>query len=204
MEMTLTRALTELKMLDKRIQKILNEQKFLAYKVGNKLTGYANPDDFVVEAKGEYDKVRDLIGNRKKIKAALVKANATNEITVAGETMTLAEAIERRNIVNYELDLLNVMQKQYKDVTSEIERENERAERRADNLLEKQIARETKTKTEETEEFMKFFMSKNEATLVDPLSIRGEIKTLSEKYDAFITEIDTVLSEKNATTTIEI
>jgi len=203
MEMTLTRALTEIKMLDKRIQKILNDQKFLTYKIGNKLSGYSSPDDFINEAKSSYNSVRDLIEDRKKIKAALVKANATNTITVAGETMTLAEAIERRNVVNYELDLLNVMQTQYKNITDAIERENERAERRADSMLEKQISREAKTKTEENEEFIKFFMSKNEAIMVDPLSIRNEINTLSEKYDTFMAEIDTALSEKNATTKIE-
>lgn len=65
MKMTLTRALAELKMLDKRIEKTINESQYIAYEIGNKgIKGFQKKDEFITYAKSQYESVLKLIDNR--------------------------------------------------------------------------------------------------------------------------------------------
>lgn len=57
-----------------------------------------------------YDKVMGLISYRHKIKALVVQSNACTKVIVGKEEMTVAEAIERKQSIQYEKDLLEVMQ----------------------------------------------------------------------------------------------
>ncbi|GGI16303.1 hypothetical protein [Gottfriedia solisilvae] len=205
MKMTLTRALAELKMLDKRIEKTINESQYIAYEIGNKgIKGFQQKDEFITYAKGQYESVLKLIDNRKKIKAALVKANAVTVVEIAGESMTLAEAIERRNSINHEAVLLRVLSQQFSKVTNKVELENISVQERLDNLLESQFGKDGKTKNDDTKDLIDLYNTKHAAKIVDPIGLRNVIQKYQDKYDQFSTEVDFILSETNAKTEIEV
>lgn len=205
MKMTLTRALAELKMLDKRIEKTINEGQYIAYEIGNKgIKGFQQKDEFITYAKGQYDSALKLIDNRKKIKAALVKANAVTVVEIAGESMTLAEAIERRNSINHEAVLLRVLSQQFTKVTNKVELENISVQERLDNLLESQFGKDGKTKNDDTKDLIDLYNTKHAAKIVDPIGLRNVIQKYQDKYDQFSTEVDFILSETNAKTEIEV
>ena len=95
--MSIHRALAELKTLDARINSACSGTFVYANKKSNaKISGMSIEDakKFLV---GNYDRAKDLIERRKKIKSAIVESNAKTEVEVAGIKMTVADAIERKS-----------------------------------------------------------------------------------------------------------
>ena len=92
--MSLHRALSELKTLDKRIHKQIDDSKFVGVKHKNKKVNlFQDEKEFIREAKADYQSIIDLITRKQKIKKAIVEANANTKVTVAGKEMTIADAI---------------------------------------------------------------------------------------------------------------
>lgn len=123
---------------------------------------------------------------------------------IAGESMTLAEAIERRNSINHESDLLKVLSQQFTKVNNKVELENISVQERLDNLLESQFGKDGKTKNEDTKDLIDLYNAKHAAKIVDPIGLRNVIQKYQDKYDQFSTEVDFILSETNAKTKIEV
>lgn len=101
---TITEALNELKLYDARIRKAISNTKLAgAAKKSSARIGAITKNEFNEHAKASYQSVTDLIANRNTLKSAIVKSNAVTEITVNGKVMTVAEAIERKNAICYNL-----------------------------------------------------------------------------------------------------
>ncbi len=214
-KISIHRALTELKTAEKRIANEIGSAKFVAIRKGkaDKINGVA-VTDIEKEAQASYDKVIDLITRYRRLKAAIVLSNAgivvetgipVGVIKVAGEMMTVAEVIERKNSIKFERDLYDVMNRQYRDAQAKIERENLKVEARLDEYLKSMFGSDAKkTSADEVETHSKLFKENNEYNLIDPLKISGKIDALLTKIVDFETEVDAVLSENNATTFIDV
>ena len=62
MEMSVTRGLAELKLLADRIEKTIENGRYVVLKIGDKtITGYKSDEDFVNGAKATYDSALALI-----------------------------------------------------------------------------------------------------------------------------------------------
>lgn len=205
MKMSLTRVMAELKMTDKKIKKHLREDRFVGMEIGDRgIVGYSSVEDFKREITGNYDRIKQLLKNRNILKAALVKANAETYVTIGEKTMTLAEAIEKRNTVNFDREFLAALSGQYSKVVHDVTYENKIVEQRLDTLIEANLGKDAKTKTEDSKDFMEMFTKKNNAKIVDSINIANTIAELEEEVDLFEREIDFVLSEINAKTEVEI
>lgn len=205
MEITITQGLAELKMLDKRITRKINNSIFAGYTVGGKVqTGYETTEELEKEIKANLESVKDLIKRRNKIKSLIVLSNAKTEVKIAGKTYTVAEAIDRKSFIDYEEGLLSALKSAYAHNTAIVDRKNNDMESRLDNHLETLFGKDGKTDTTKTAEVVKQFKEINEARLVDPVSLRKQIETLETEIEDFTSEVDHVLSVSNATTTIEI
>ena len=103
-KISITEALNELKLYDSKILKAITNAKLVgaAKKFSDKV-GVFKKEDFEDRAKASYQSVTDLIANRNALKSAIVKSNAITEVTVNGKTMTVAEAIERKNSIDYDI-----------------------------------------------------------------------------------------------------
>lgn len=92
--MTITKALSELKLLDKRISDEICKTQFCA---ANKHFQRTLNGKSITDAKKDmlsvYNKITDLINRRNGIKKALTLANATTSVTINGQKMSIAEAI---------------------------------------------------------------------------------------------------------------
>lgn len=205
MEMTITRGLAELKLLDARIRRTIGEGAFVAVVTGDKpVKGFQNSDEFIRRARGSLDSARDLIRRRKAIKAAIVVSNATTYIAIGGKRMTVAEAIERKSSIEYEEALLDTLRRQHRDAVQEMEQKNAEVKLRLDRLLEANFGKEAKAKETEYDAIARPFMAQNEAKLVDPLKLKEVIDALSEEIETFKMEVDFLLSESNTLTKIMI
>lgn len=206
-KISITEALNELKLYDAKINKAISNATFVgaAKKLANKV-GIVSKDTFTDRAKASYQSVSDLIANRNALKSAIVKSNAITEVQVDGKTMTVAEAIERKNSIDYDKQLLEVMQRQYVNASDAVLRENVKVDRKIDELLTALIGKDTdkKISKEDQEAVETPYRNKNEYELVDPLNIYDKIQKLESDIDGFESSVDIALSVINATTFIEI
>lgn len=197
------RALAELKLLDKRITKTIDNLKVITYKKGNKLEYNITEEEFKAVVESDMQSVKDLITRRKEIKEKIVKSNAETLVTIAGKEMTVAAAIERKESIKYEKKLAEELKNQLNNLKAIINNRNEQVE----YSLDRQLGNLTSNPDADKELVLTFseqYRNKEQFTLVDPLNIEKVIEELENEIDSFESEVDYVLSTSNAITEIEI
>jgi hypothetical protein len=202
---SVARALVELKTLDKRIVKLISEIKILDLSIGHKLKTNLTKEEFEKLAKSDFQSLKDLMFRRNKMKSEIVKSNATTIVKIAGKEMTVAQAIERKASIEIDKALTKRFRETLHMYTVEAEKLNAQAQVRLDKLLEAAVSKDSsKVKSDECEAVSKPFMERNQAVIIDPLSIRLVIKELEDQITEFEKEVDITLSESNARTEIEV
>ena len=199
-KISITRALSNLKLLDKRIRKKINSSVFIGLKKSN--DDKSVPD--AKEIKSSFESIQDLMKQRNKLKQAIMESNAKTIVVVAGEEMTVQEAIERKNSIAYEEELLAVMKYQFTTTIEDAEELESKNTERFDRLIESNFSKDIKSNNSEYQALYKSFWESNKIEIQDPLNLKDVINELSERIDNFHSEVDLVLSESNARTEIEI
>lgn len=206
-KISITEALNELKLYDSKISKAINNAKLAgAAKKSSDKVGVVKKEEFIDRAKASYQSITDLISNRNTLKSAIVKSNAITEVTINGKTMTVAEAIERKNSIAYDESLLSEMKKQYASDTDLVNKENQKVDNKVDELLATLIGKESnKEVSKETQEAIEVpYRQKNEFEFVDPIGLYDKIVELEAEIDGFQSNCDTALAVANAMTFIEL
>lgn len=204
-KMLVTQALNELKLLDSRIGKEISRSRFIAAAKTSekKVIPNLSKEDFSKNAKASYQSICDLLARRAAIKAAVVASNAITKVTVNGEEMTVADAIERKTSIEYEKDLLISMKNQLERETSQVNTQNILMENKIDKNIETMLGKDGKTKDEDLDSFMKVFRTANQWSLVDPLGLNDLINELNDRITGFESEVDSALQISNCITWIE-
>ena len=206
-KISITEALNELKLYDSKITKAITNAKLVgATKKSSDKVGVVTKENFIEKAKASYQSVTDLIANRNALKSAIVKSNAVTEVTINGKTMTVAEAIERKNSIDYDETLLAEMKRQYASATDTVTKENKKVDNKVDELLATLIGKDSsKDVSKESQEAIeKPYRLKNEYEFIDPIGLLDKIETLEAEIDGFKSEVDTRLAVANSITTVEI
>lgn len=204
---SITEALKELKLYDQKITKAISSASFIgAKKKSDDKVGAFKAETFIKNAKSGYQSVTDLIMNRAKIKAAVVQSNAVTKVEIAGETYTVAEAIERKSSIQYDKYLLTGMKSAWKAATDKVARENARVDLQVDKMLETFLGKDSDKKVSESDlsAISDPYREKNEMELVDPLDLYSKITELEDRIDAFEADVDVRLSISNSVTYIEV
>lgn len=204
---TLNEALAKIKLLNKKIADKTNKLKLTSYAPKNSETEKKNnklKKDFIEKGKSDLQEIQDLIKNIKEIKGKLVIANATNYVAVAGVQYTIAEAIERKNSIQREIDLLQHISTDYhadKRYVDSINQQNQtRLDTRINTLLGNSDRKDCKdlidaiTKNAKNEEF----------EVVNESIVSDLIDKMQEEINDFISNVDVQLTIANSTVTIEI
>lgn len=134
-------------------------------------------------------------------------SNAVTRISVAGVEYTVAEAIEMKNHgVEFDVLLMNAIQKHYNNAQMQIKQENGRElEERAEQYVTAIYGqKEGKTNIADIEKAKTDFLTANQYELVDPLNVLGKIEKLEKKINDFMADVDSALSVSNALTEITI
>ncbi|WP_368900840.1 hypothetical protein [Oceanobacillus oncorhynchi] len=202
-KITIHRGLTELKTLEDRIwNAIRNGEYITANKKSNKKINGETIDKHRDSIRASYDKVEALIERRNKVKAAIVKSNAITKVTVAGVEMSVAEAIERQSSIQNEKNFLAEMRSQYARQTKAVDDNNAELENRLERYLTSVLGSKEDRNKDEIEAHTKIFLDRNTYELVDPIGLRKKIDELEDYINDFETDVNSVLSESNATTFI--
>lgn len=202
-EISITRALSELKTLDARIQR-LTESKWVAMAINKKVSNSTDQQDFCATVKATKQQLADLMERRNKIKCAIVQSNAVTKVTIGSTEYTVAEAIERKNTIQQEEALVHVLQNQLFKVTAEVEKHNMVENSQLNALLGQMVSKEATVSQESIDALSTSFREQNFAVLVDPLSIETLVKELQDAISEFKMNVDFSLSEINAVTKITV
>lgn len=205
--MSVTRALSELKLLDARINRAISEAEVVSFQVGKKkINGHITPEEFKNKAKSHLDSVRSLINRRNEIKSKIVESNAKTVVTFpSGKEMTVAEIIERKTSIQYDKNWLYTLRSQYNNAITKVNRLNDQSKEKLEERIKNYFGKEgTKGKEDEVELITKNFNAENEAILIDPIKVKDVIDKLTSEIEEFENEVDFLLSESNTRTDIEV
>lgn len=206
--MTVHKALAELKILDGRIQKAIDNSIYcVANKHSNDKVNGVSIEEFKKTIQGCYDKATDLIKRQEAIKKAVTLSNAVTKVKVVDEEYTVAEAIWMRNQgIEFKRRLMFAMQNQYNKSQMVIKKENGKdLEDRADKYVEALYGtKEGKNSAENAEKTRQEFIANNSYELLDPINVLDKIGELEQKISEFMAEVDAELSKSNALTEITI
>lgn len=210
--MTLHRALSELKTLDSRIAKTIQEGTYVvANKHSNEKIKGVTINDYKEHMKACHNKVTDLINRKNAIKKAVVLSNATTKVTIGGNEYTVAEAISlKQHGMDFKTAYLRALVNQNAVAQNEILRHSgEIIEKDAEKYVLAVIQAQPKDSkmsvdSEAMKKLREEYIKNNTYDLIDPLNVTKLIQEMTDEIDAFNTEIDSILSTSNALTVIDI
>ena len=211
-QMTVHKALAELKTIDSRINKAIMEGTYVvANKHSNEKINGISINDFKDRMRAAHQKVTDLINRRNAIKRAVVLSNAQTMIKIGNEGYTVAEAIDMKNhgmefITNY----VRVMSTQSMSAQNTMNRNSgEELERKAEQHVLAVIQAQPKDSkmsadSDAMKALRKAYIENNAYDLIDPLNVTQLIADMMDEVNEFNTEIDAALSVSNALTVITV
>jgi plasmid stabilization system protein ParE len=205
-KMTIHRALSELKLLDNRISSTITTfQPTGIYQKGKLVNGIVDERSFAAKAQSDYDSITDLIKQKFSIKAAIIQSNSKTTVTIGEKTMTVADAIVKKTIINSQKQLLDKMKQALRQSQAVLTKNNELVESNLQKILEHTLGKDSvKATKEDIDAVSKPFKENNEFHMMDTLDIQKRIDDLQSEIATFEAEVDAVLSESNAVTVVEI
>lgn len=209
-QMSITRALVELKKLNDRIAGAVQNGKFISRTVGKNANikladATGTVDQMKAKIQASFDTVDSLIGNRERIKAAIVLSNATTMVQVLGRTISVAEAIELKSTVTLRQSFLTVLRSQLMRETVAVNSVNTALDATIETSLNAIYGSEKSKIDENTYKSVAGPQKEQkEAALLDPCKIEDRIVKLTEEIEELSSSLDFTLSESNARTIIEV
>ena len=206
MKISLHRALSQLKLIDAKVVKMLTEIEPNGIRQKGKLVdGYKKEEEFNAKAQSKFQSINDLIERKVRLKSAIVAANAVTMVKIGEKEMTIADAITYKQVLEQKKSLLATLRSKYAQKVRELEGNNKIVEVNLQKVLEATFGKDNvKISKEDMDSVRKPFLESNEWHLVDPLQVEKRIEELEKEIDEFESEVDAVLSEANALSTIEI
>ncbi len=205
-QMTVTDALAELTLLEKRIESgrvgLDGNNLITVVEIGKVPTGYKSRQDYTTQARAAVQKVDALIARRRTIKRAIVLSNASIMVSVAGQEMTVAEAIEMKTFILYSEAVLNTMLLAYNRARKDFEVAQARVKERLDKLAMEVLGKNAAS--EKYQSLADSFLAREGVELLDPTDLAADIEQRQTFVEEFKSTVDRVLSISNARTMIEI
>lgn len=205
-KMTIHRALSELKLIDSKIDS--QTQSIVTtgiYQKGKLINGYISNAEFENIAKSKFDSVMDLISRKSLIKSAIVTANGNTKLTISGVEMTISDAINYKSVMKFKKALIGKMSAMHSQAVGALNKNNEAVNQNAQRILEATFGKENvKVSKDDVDAVIKPFLENNEFHLFDPLSVDKKVEALTKEVESFEMEVDSALSEINAVTFIEV
>lgn len=205
--MSITQALEELKKLETKIQRQINQLKIVELCKGDSVVrGYKSNEEFMNKARADYQSVVALIKYRDDIKKAIVISNATTKVLIGKfpKEYTVAEAITKKHSIQTERELLQQIANNLQERQSVLTMNNTDMENKLQKILEANFSKEVKSNSSDIEVIRLPFIKANETKLVDPLKAEELIKTLSEDIEDFLSNVNCALTESNTLTKITV
>lgn len=208
-------ALNELSMLDNRINKKISQLVSVGVEADGKLLhprrSKSTVKDFTETSGADTQSVSDLLDYRTALRSAVIKSNGTTTVQVGKDTVTVAEAIKRKELIEDEYIFLAKLEREFQEAESKAFNHNSKIDA---ELLEKEklvLGSEKERKggdeTALLEAIRKTSDSKRAKIIVpniDGKSLDKYLEERREELDYFSTNIGFILTASNVTTDITV
>ena len=213
-KMIVTQALDERDLLKKKIRDAIAKCDFVAVqKPGDDVIAQDKQKvaDYEAEVKVSFQSIRDMMDRYTRLDAAILLANATTKIEVAGKTMTRAAAINLRKMMKgqglADTDFTDAMiRKMTTDLDRarlKIARSQEVADRQREVMSNSLVSSDKKVLSEDNLKSITAYCDNLVLKLVDPIDIEKTIADMQEKWDNLTTNLESAIRISNATTYVE-
>jgi hypothetical protein len=212
-QITLTRALVEIKTLEARIA-TATAQQFIGITKGKDekptVGKYQKKEDVIKATTSAFQTVNDLITRRTKLKKALVEANTNTQVKVGNSVMSIADAIDAKNIATFKARLVEQIRHQISSASNVIEQNRIKMEAEIQSQVDRILGNDAKLKdaAEQNKTMIETIRSTmfdmHDMKIVDPNNLILGIEKMQAELQSFVDEIDFTLSEVNAKTTINV
>lgn len=215
-KMLVTKALDERDLLKKRISDAISKARLVSTKRPNdtKVSNGVSVNDFETEAKAQLQRIMDLIDRYERLDSAILIANATEEIEVAGKKMTRASAINlRKSLVNRSIRslsdtdfrgmLISRMTDNLCDAKEHIARTQSVADKQREVMTSNISSNEKKELTTDALQGIDTYCENLVSVLVDPVNVEDKLGELTAERDELISNLESAIKISNATTYVE-
>lgn len=213
-KMIVTQALDERDLLKKKIRDAIAKCDFVAVqKPGDDVIAQDKQKvaDYEAEVKASFQSIRDMMDRYTRLDAAILLANATTKIEMAGKTMTRAAAINLRKMMKgqglADTDFTDVMiRKMTTDLDRarlKIARSQEVADRQREVMSNSLVSSDKKVLSEDNLKSITAYCDNLVLKLVDPIDIEKTIADMQEEWDNLTTNLESAIRISNATTYVE-
>ena len=201
--LSIARALVELKTLDSRIGKITNNTNWILLKSKNKNSNI-NEEEFKKSTISDFQSLNDLIMRRDKIKNAIILSNCSATVLLGDKRMTVSQAIEYKKTIQYKKYLLEILKRQKQSAVVDYENHKQRVQAKVDDNIKVICGKDSKPDATVIQTISDGIAKGDPIEMYDPLNLDKVIKELEMTIEEFTANIDYVLSESNALTTVNI
>lgn len=205
---SITRALTEVKHLADRITRAASEP-FIGIAKGKDThkTCVNSPSTSVVAVdallKSNLQSVMGLIARREALKRAIITSNANTVVMISGVEMTVAEAIEKKANIGLITQVVQNLRTQFLNSRNKVDTENNKLYAEINTAVTTAYGNDKgNVDASQYEQVANPRLARSEFSLIDPNKVEETIKKLDSEVADFLSEVDFILSESNAKTTI--
>lgn len=214
-KMLVTQALDERDLLAKKIRDAISKSDFVGTKKpnGNKMSNsQVQVEVFEQDAKSSMQRINDLIDRYERIDSAILLANATTEIEVAGKKMTRASAINlRKTIMNtrsmsdtdFRGMLINKLKVSLDSAKMSIARTSSVADKQREVMISNISSNEKKELTTDAMAGIDTYCNNLIDVLVDPIEAEKKLTSLNLEREELIANLESAIKISNATTFVE-
>lgn len=215
MEITIHRALSQLKTTQARIEDKFEKDIYVSSTIGKTNMAEGRPVDVVKrEILANFDSMQQLLKNYQTLKLAIIRSNSgiTEESTniktgmVEGMELTVAEAIAiQKYVLPLESQFVRRLENQLNNAKRTIEMTNSQANTEITSVLEALSNKDSKNlDPSQVNTITEAYQQNKFRQLVDPLDLADKIRKLRDKLDALSVGVDAFLSESNAISHINV
>lgn len=204
-EMTVHRALAELKVLNSRIANKKQEIVYIAtYKSSQNKVNGVELNQFKDTMLSNYQSLNDMLRRSNAIDMAIKLSNATTKVKIGDVETTIVGAINMKNVdIPRKESLCQDMVGALYSANRVLQNENgDKLMVNTEKWLTSMYSGKENFNSKECIEMRENYIKVSEFKALDPLNIEKKIKDLREEIDTFKSEVDAVLSESNALTKI--
>lgn len=214
-EMLVLEALDEMKLLDKRIEKLITSTNFVAvHLVKDTTIGGITTEEWTEKVKSTYDSIIDLIAYRKAIRLAIAQSNATTMIEdPRGGFITISQALEsikdhdklHSSLTSHLAASWKVAQANYSKYGN-MEIITADAEKYATGIYTQLTSANVGVGNNvvSVESLKNDYIAQHTYEYVDPIDIKKQIEKLSEESEGYLSKLQSLVNISNAKTTITV
>lgn len=204
--LTVYEALMEVKKINDKLNnklRLYGVSEFIGYgpEKSKNIKG-VDRDTYIRNLQSNYDSISHLIKNLAEYKAKIALSNAVTTIVIGEKEYTIAEAIQRKDILKEEERLLQSIRNQMINVEAEISKQNNKVEDNLPVYLEK-VTSENST-TEDIEKLSENYRLDHKYVVIDPNNLYKITNEKVDELEVFTNEVDSKITASNCSTMITV